>query len=68
MIYSNLKRNCLKLENFLKHDFLFDIDGLDLFAELEVLKEVLRIEIQTPVEVINFIKKIKLFSQFMDCL
>ena len=33
-----LQKYCLKLESFLKHDVYYDIDGLDLFSELKVLK------------------------------
>ena len=32
------KNTDLKLEDFLKHDVYYDIDGLDLFSELNVLK------------------------------
>ena len=34
----------LKLESFLKHDVYYDIDGLDLFSELKILKEILQIK------------------------
>ena len=37
----SLQKYCLKLEDFLKHDIYYDIYGLDLFLELNVLKEIL---------------------------
>ena len=40
----SLQKYCLKLESFLKHDVYYDIDGLDLFSELKVLKEILQIK------------------------
>ena len=33
----SLQKYCLKLESFLKHDVYYDIDGFDLFSELNVL-------------------------------
>ena len=38
-----------------------DIDGLDLFSELKVLREVLREEISTPIEVLSYIKTLDSF-------
>ena len=38
----SLQKYCLKLESFLKHDVYYDIDGLDLSSELNVLKEILQ--------------------------
>ena len=35
---NSLKKYCLNLESFLKHDIYYDIDGLDLLSELTVLK------------------------------
>ena len=37
----SLQKYCLKLEDFLKHDVYYDIDDLDLFFKLKVLKEIL---------------------------
>ena len=39
-----LKTYCINLENTLKHDSLSDIDGLDLFVELRILKETFQSE------------------------
>ena len=34
----SLQKYCLKLESFLKHDIYYNINSLDLFLELKVLK------------------------------
>ena len=34
----------LKLESFLKHDVYYDIDSLNLFSDLNILKEILQIK------------------------
>jgi len=39
-----LKEKCLNLEKYLKHDNLLDLNGLDLFSELNILKGDYRIE------------------------
>ena len=44
MTINVLKTYCVNLENALKHDTLSDIDGLNLFAELRILKEVFQSE------------------------
>ena len=36
-----LKEKHLNLENYLKHDNLLDIDGLDLFSKLNILKKII---------------------------
>ncbi|XP_028083784.1 zinc finger MYM-type protein 1-like [Camellia sinensis] len=53
-----LKTYCVNLEDFLKHDELSDIDGRDLFSELNVLKEVLPEGIKRLIEVLNYLKTI----------
>ena len=55
------KKNCLNLECFLTHETYFDIDGLDLFLELKVLKEVLQINENSPINVLNYIKRLESF-------
>ena len=57
----SLEKKCLDLENFLKHDMHSDIDGLDLFSELKILKEIAKIEINTPIEILNLIKELNCF-------
>jgi hypothetical protein len=44
---------CLNLKGFLKHD----LDSLDLFSKLKVLKEILQIEESAPIDILNYIKK-----------
>ena len=57
----NLQKYYLKLESFLKHDVYYDIDGLDLFLELKVLKEILQIKDYTPIDILNYIKRLDSF-------
>ena len=56
-----MKKNCLYLECFFTHETYFDIDGLDLFSELKVLKEVLQINESSPINVLNYIKMLEFF-------
>ena len=57
----SLKSYCLNLETFLKHDLFSDIDDLDLFQELTVLRKVLQSEINTPTETLTYIKRLDCF-------
>ncbi|KAH9715582.1 Ac-like transposase [Citrus sinensis] len=57
----SLKSYCINLENILKYDMFSDIDGLDLFSELKVLKEVLHMERNSPLDILNYIKKVDSF-------
>ena len=57
----SLQKYCLKLESFLKHDVYYDIDSLDLFSKLKVLKEILQIKDYTPIDILNYIKRLDLF-------
>ncbi|KAH9733977.1 TTF-type domain-containing protein [Citrus sinensis] len=57
----SLKNSCMHLEKSLKHDMFSNIDGLYLFSELKVLKEVLQFKINTPLDILNYIKKIGSF-------
>ena len=47
----------------LTHEKSIDIDCLDLFSELKVLREVIQIEENknTPVDILNYIKKLESF-------
>ena len=51
-----LMKSCVNLEEILKHGGGSDIDGRDLFMELEVLREVLPEEVKKPIEVLNYLK------------
>ena len=57
----SLQKYCLKLEFFLKHDVYYDIDGLDLFSKLKVLKEILQIKEYTPIGILNYTKMLDSF-------
>ena len=57
----SLQKYCLKLEFFLKHDVYYDIDSLDLFSKLKVLKEILQIKDYTPTNLLNYIKRLDSF-------
>ena len=56
-----LKEKCLNLEKYLKHDNLLDLDGLDLFLELNILKEIIGLENDKPIDIFNYIKRINYF-------
>ena len=57
----SLKKNCLNLECFLTHETYSDIDSLDLFSKLKVLKEVLQINENSPINLLNYIKRLEYF-------
>ena len=57
----SLKKNCLNLECFLTHETYSDIDSLDLFSELKVLKEILQINENSSINVLNYIKRLESF-------
>ena len=57
----SLKKICLNLECFLTHETYSDIDVLDLFSELKVLKEILQINENSPINVLNYIKRLESF-------
>ena len=56
-----MKEKCLNLEKYLKHDNLLDLDGLDLFSELNILKEIIGLENDKPIDILNYIKRINSF-------
>jgi len=43
-------------EKYLKHDNLLDLDDLDLFSELNILKEITGLENNIPIDILNYIK------------
>jgi len=45
----------------LKHDNLLDLDSLDLFLELNILKEIIRLENDKSIDILNYIKRINYF-------
>ena len=56
-----LKEKCLNLEKYLKHDNLLDLDGLYLFSELNILKDIIGLENDKPIDILNYIKGINSF-------
>jgi hypothetical protein len=60
---NSLKDKCLCLESVLTYKNSIDIDGLDLFSELKILREVIQTEENknTPVDILNYIKKLESF-------
>ena len=56
-----MKKKCLNLECFLTHETHSNIDGLDLFSELKVLKEVLQRNENSPINVLNYVKRLEYF-------
>ena len=58
----SLQKYRLKLEDFLKHDVYYDIDGLDLFSELKILKEILQRKDYTLIDILNYIRRLDSFS------
>ena len=56
-----MQKNCLNLECFLTHETYSDIDGLNLFSKLKVLKKVLQINENSSINVLNYIKRLESF-------
>jgi len=46
----------------LKHDNLLNIDDLDLFSKLNILKEIVSLENDKPINILPYIKRINYFS------
>ena len=63
-----MKKYCLNLKSFLKHDVYYDIDGLDLFSKLIVLKEVMQIDENNPINVLNYLKRLNSFLIGQKCI
>ncbi|XP_070040246.1 uncharacterized protein [Nicotiana tomentosiformis] len=57
----NLKTHCLNLEFFLKHNNQSDIDGLDLFSKLKVLRKIVQVEDNSLIDILNQIKRLDSF-------
>ena len=51
----------LHLESFPIHNVYYDIDDLDLFLELKVLKEILQTKEYPPIDILNYIKMLDSF-------
>jgi len=57
----NKKHELYLNEKYLKHDNLLDLDGLDLFSELNILKEIIRLENDKSIDILNYMKRINSF-------
>jgi len=60
---NNLKEYCLNLEHSLKHNNHSDIDGLYLFTKLKIVREIIQVENDTPIDIPNYIKIIDSFTK-----
>ena len=56
-----LKEKCLNLEKYLKHGNLLDLYCLDLFLDLNMLKEIIGLENDKLINILNYIKRINSF-------
>ena len=55
---NSLKYSSHNLEDLLKHEMVFDINGTKLFLELKILREALLRGTKKAIEVLNFIKRL----------
>ena len=58
---NNLKEYCFILEHSLKHNNRSDIDGLYLFIELKIIREIIHVKNDTLIDILNYIKRIDSF-------
>ena len=56
-----LKRHCLNLEDILRHDGFSDVDGIELFSELRVLRDIIQKENNSPIETLNYLIRVDSF-------
>jgi len=54
-------KNVLNLEKYLKQDNFLDLDDLDLFSELNILKEIIGLENDKLIYILNYLKLINYF-------
>ncbi|XP_073133860.1 uncharacterized protein [Henckelia pumila] len=52
-----LLSSCVNLQNYLTHDGNSDVDGLDLFLELKLLRHSLPEEAKRAIDVLNYLKR-----------
>jgi len=52
---------CLNLEKYLKYDNLLDLNDLDLFSKLNILKNIIGLENNKQIDILNYIKRINYF-------
>ncbi|XP_021979362.1 zinc finger MYM-type protein 1-like [Helianthus annuus] len=51
-----LEKKCIDLEKFWKHDNHVDVNGLDLFEELKMLRDIIHVESDTLINILTYIK------------
>ncbi|XP_021997124.1 zinc finger MYM-type protein 1-like [Helianthus annuus] len=56
-----LKEKCIYLKKFWNYDNHIDIDGLDLFEELKMLREIIHVESGTLTNILTYIKNFNSF-------
>ncbi|XP_021980504.1 zinc finger MYM-type protein 1-like [Helianthus annuus] len=56
-----LKEKCIYLEKFWNYDNHIDIDGLDLFDELKMLRDIIHVESDTLTNILTYIKNFNSF-------
>ena len=61
MDYDNLKKCRVNLEAFVQYDNFSDLDGIDLFSELNVLQKILPKEKKSASDILNFIENLNFF-------
>ena len=61
MDYDNLKKCRVNLEAFVQYDNFSDLDGIDLFLELNVLQKILPKEKKSASDILNFIENLNFF-------
>ena len=60
---NSLKEYCLNLACSLKYNNYSDIDGLDIFLKLKILKEIIQVEDNSPMDILNHIRRLDSFSK-----
>ncbi|XP_068321277.1 uncharacterized protein [Pyrus communis] len=63
-----LKDCCDRLQNFLKKGEFFDVDGDALFVKLKLLQEHLPKEMKTSIDILNYLKRMRLFPDCKHCV
>ena len=57
----SLKKFCLNLQNILTNGNHYDLDGIDLFSELKVLKAIMPKENNTAIDILNYINEMNCY-------
>ena len=57
----SLKEYYLNLECSLKYNNYYNIHGLDLFSELKIFKKIIQVEDNSPMDILNHIRRLDSF-------